>query len=72
MDSDYDDEDEEDWGECDPNGDVAICELCNKVVPASKLQQHMDYFCKNKMAECPICYEKYPMMMIEDHMRHCE
>ena len=38
MDSDYDDEDEEDWGECDPNGDVAICEDCNKVVPASKLQ----------------------------------
>ena len=32
----------------------------------------MDYFCKNKMAECPICYEKYPMMMIDDHMAHCE
>ena len=23
------------------------------------------------MAECPLCYEKYPMMMIDDHMHHC-
>ena len=24
------------------------------------------------MAECPICFEKYPMMMIDDHMTHCQ
>ena len=50
---------------------MAICDDCGKIVPKSKLQTHRDYYCKNKMAECPICYEKYPMMMIEEHMAHC-
>ena len=70
-DSDYDDEEEEDFGECDPNGDIAVCEDCSKIVPKSKLSLHQDYYCKNKMAECPICFERYPMMMIEEHMTHC-
>ena len=70
TDDEYDSE--EDLGECDPNGDVAICEDCSKVIPKSKLAKHKEYFCKHQMAECPLCHDKYPMMMIDDHMTHCQ
>ena len=58
--------------ECDENGDVAICEDCSKVVPASKIDKHKTYFCEMRMAECPLCNESYPMLGMEEHMDHCE
>ena len=32
--------------ECDPNGDVAICDACNKVLPLSKYERHLSYYCQ--------------------------
>lgn len=64
--------DDADEPECDPDGSIAICDDCNKVVGASALDRHKSFFCKSKMAECPICNEKYPMHGIGEHMEHCE
>lgn len=45
--ADSSDEYEDEYGaECDPNGDIAICDACNKVLPLSKYEKHVSYFCK--------------------------
>ena len=46
---DYDDEDE--YGdECDLNGDVEICDACNRALPKSKIEKHKTYHCKKQVA----------------------
>ena len=47
IDADSSEECDDEYGaECDPNGDIAICEACNKVLPLSKYEKHVSYFCK--------------------------
>ena len=72
LDSDDEDESDESETECDPNGDVAICEVCNKVLPLSRYERHLSYFCRKQAAECPMCFIKLPMSMIQEHLENCE
>ena len=47
MEIDSDDEaSDESEEECDPNGDVAICDACNKVMPLSKYEKHISFCCQ--------------------------
>lgn len=55
---------DESEGECDPNGDVAICSACNKVLPLSKYEKHLSYYCRNQTAECPMCFQKLALPKI--------
>lgn len=64
-------EESESEEECDPNGDVAICESCNKCLPLSKYEMHLSYYCKKQNGECPLCFEQYPMAMMGEHMKYC-
>ena len=64
---------EDEYGaECDANGDVAICDACNKVLPLSKFEKHISYFCKKQVAECPLCFEKFPSGVLPYHMDGCK
>ena len=58
-DSEYETDSEE---ECDPDGAVAICEACNKVVAQSRYERHLTHFCKKQLAECPYCFLKFPLL----------
>ena len=62
---------EESEEECDPNGDVAICDACNKVLPLSKYERHLSYYCQKQEAECPMCFQKFPMPKIQHHIMKC-
>ena len=68
---DYDDED--DYGdECDLNGDVEICDACNRALPKSKIEKHKTYHCKKQVAQCIYCQVKYPSGQILEHMDACK
>ena len=41
-------------------------------MPLSKYDRHVSYYCKKQQAECPLCFEKYRMDQIADHMTKCE
>ena len=56
--SEYETDSEE---ECDPDGAVAICEACNKVVALSRYEFHLTHYCKKQLAECPYCFLKFPL-----------
>lgn len=62
---------DEDEPECDPNGDVALCDACNRFVPLSSYDKHVSYFCKRQMGECPYCFEKYPVAHMDEHIGFC-
>jgi len=51
---------------------VAICTDCNKVLPLSKYERHNKFYCLKKPAECPMCFEKFPMSVMQDHMAVCD
>ena len=68
-----DEEDDEEYGaECDPNGDVAICDACNRVMPLSKYDKHISYYCKKQTSECPFCLEPFPQEYVRMHMDMCK
>ena len=48
--------------------ETVMCELCTRQIPLNKYEQHINYFCNNKMAECPKCFESYPNAIINDHI----
>ena len=73
ADNSSEEEYEDEYGaECDANGDVAICDACSKVLPLSKFEKHVSYFCKKQVAECPLCFEKFPSGILPYHMDGCK
>ena len=41
------------------------------MIPIVKYEQHINFFCKNTMAECPHCFEEYPNELISEHIKVC-
>lgn len=44
--------------------EAVLCELCSRMIPIEKYEQHINYFCKSTMAECPHCFDSYPNSLI--------
>ena len=72
VDDDDDDGDEDSEGECYPNGDVAICDQCQKVLPLSKFEKHVSYLCKKQRAECPLCFLTFVSGEMPAHLAQCQ
>ena len=51
--------------------ETVMCELCTRQIPLLKYEQHINYFCQNKMAECHKCFESYPNSIIHEHLKVC-